>query len=54
LAAVLPDTAPPADDPARMSVRAAARREAGQIPELAHPTGQTRSPWTRRLGESTR
>ena len=38
---LLPDTAPPTDDPRMMSLRAAVRREAGQIPELAHLLDET-------------
>jgi hypothetical protein len=36
---LLPDTAPPTDDPSRMSLRAAVRREVRLIPELAHVLG---------------
>lgn len=41
--ALLSNTAPATDDPAWMSLRAAARRGVGQISELSHllrPTGQ--------------
>lgn len=41
--ALLPDSVPPTDDPARMSLRAAVRREVGLIPELAHLLGQSGS-----------
>lgn len=39
--ALLPDTAPPTDDPDWMSLRATVRREVGQIPELTHLLDQT-------------
>ncbi len=40
---LLPDTAPPTDDPRRMSLRAAVIREVGLIPELDHLLGQAGS-----------